>query len=68
MHATNRLPPKPEPEPPYYLQDLKGGPVKEYPDRWKALMAGYLAYGMAKFRVMSEEEYLTQPLKPVLPS
>lgn len=61
MHAPLTKPPTPEPPPPYYLQDLKGGPAKEYPDQWTALMDGYLTYGMANFRVLTEAEMLLQP-------
>lgn len=60
MHAV-ASPPKPAPPSPYYLQDLKGGPAKEYASQWQALMDGYLTYGMAKFRVLTEAEMLLQP-------
>lgn len=59
MHAVLTPPPKNEPQPPYYLMDLNGGKPKEFPDQWQALMYGYLNYGMAKFRVLTEAEMLT---------
>ncbi len=60
MHAP-ATPPQPEPPRPYYLIPPNGGKPKECNNQWQALIEGYLTYGMTKFRVLTEEEFLLQP-------
>lgn len=60
MHTTAK-PPKTPPPAPYYVKPLNGGPTEEFATQWDALRYAYCKYGMAKFRLMTEAEYLTQP-------